>query len=783
MNRAQLFEVIGWTVLHSLWVGGLVTSTGLLVRMALPAVRPGSRYAVVLMTVALLSASVGFVFQHQVAHLVIPVETPDAVAVMPGDSFATPVTEAAESISSVASVAWLWILGFLISCVRLGKGSLEARRIRTQCNVVNSGPHWERLLALARRYGLRRCPTLAISDVIASPLVVGTIKPMIVFPTALLIGWSPDQVEMAMMHELAHVRRFDNFVALAVRVLGTILFFHPGMWLLQRQLLRDRECCCDAFVVRMSRSPRLYAETLLSLASVDGRKLLPSAAMAEHDLVGRVRLILNQEVRMVPITSRLLGWGGAALCALALVSVIPAQKQEACPRESSECPAQALPQAIALVDVITEPGSEHAVHAIKMGQKCTDCHAKGTVNAKSNPHGAFTLEWLKAGVQKSRETAAIDAMDWIQEEPGSKKGKAISKLRKELRRAMKRIEALEAEIRSGRSNNPRAMDWRHVGPGGATVDPRGVIVYPNPHVWKAQQKKQDRLDATENYRKKELYDAWLLERARSGATKGDRKEARDTIIYLNDFTKEESARKEATLWSTTVDPQEEKSPRTGRVRWRVLPEPVDPQNRSADVDRLRQKNKDLQDAIIELKRKLSEAQGKRRGASQFYERARGEYRLNAPKRGVGEEVPGDPVSKEKAARNKARIAALGDMEAAAQDHVMKGDYVKALKLMEIQKREMDRLLKRNEVKRVRVREDVELDREVQLRRNEVEKLRREVDLSRVKEELKARESVERYQKALDLLKAKELKLKREESVNRDLNRRMKLPKTGPKGIR
>jgi hypothetical protein len=43
---------------------------------------------------------------------------------------------------------------------------------------------------------------------------LGIARPLIVLPSALVTGWSPAQVELALLHELAYVRRWDHLVNL-----------------------------------------------------------------------------------------------------------------------------------------------------------------------------------------------------------------------------------------------------------------------------------------------------------------------------------------------------------------------------------------------------------------------------------------------------------------------------------------------------------------------------------------------------------------------------------------
>ncbi len=121
---------------------------------------------------------------------------------------------------------------------------------------------------------------------------------MILLPVAALSGWSPDQLEMVLLHELAHVRRWDTLVNLIQRLVESALFFHPAVWIVSGWVRREREHCCDSVVVARTGRARAYAETLLALADADvGQTPYSAVAMAGNDLVARVQRILERSPR------------------------------------------------------------------------------------------------------------------------------------------------------------------------------------------------------------------------------------------------------------------------------------------------------------------------------------------------------------------------------------------------------------------------------------------------------------------------------------------------------
>ncbi len=108
---------------------------------------------------------------------------------------------------------------------------------------------------------------MAVCDRVAQPVLVGVVRPLILLPPAALAGWSPEQLEMVLLHELAHVRRWDNLVNLAQRLAESLLFFQPMIWVASGWVRRDREECCDAMVVAHTGQPVAYAEVLVAAAA------------------------------------------------------------------------------------------------------------------------------------------------------------------------------------------------------------------------------------------------------------------------------------------------------------------------------------------------------------------------------------------------------------------------------------------------------------------------------------------------------------------------------------
>ena len=74
------------------------------------------------------------------------------------------------------------------------------------------------------------------------------------------------ELNAILLHELAHLRRWDDWTNLIQKIVGAVLFFHPAVWWIEKKLALEREMACDDLVLAKTASPRAYAECLVSLA-------------------------------------------------------------------------------------------------------------------------------------------------------------------------------------------------------------------------------------------------------------------------------------------------------------------------------------------------------------------------------------------------------------------------------------------------------------------------------------------------------------------------------------
>jgi bla regulator protein blaR1 len=225
---------------------------------------------------------------------------------------------ATPSMNWMGVVALLWLAALL---AQLGLAALQWRQVRRV--LLASRPLDDVVVRLrcddkARQLGLRRAPALRVADGIASPHVVGLWQPTILLPTPGLL--SAMELDMALSHELAHLRRGDLWLGWVPALAQRLFFFHPLVRWAMHEYALSREEACDAEVLRrQDTTADTYGRLLLRLgvqpAVCTG---LGTASPTFRNL--KRRLIMLQKHANEP-RQRAVGW--VAVAAIAIAGVVP----------------------------------------------------------------------------------------------------------------------------------------------------------------------------------------------------------------------------------------------------------------------------------------------------------------------------------------------------------------------------------------------------------------------------------------------------------------------------
>lgn len=300
MNMSAMLDgpswvpVLGWTLLHFLWQGAIVGVVFALLRRSIPKRQCNVRYVNGLVALSAMAMLPLVTFFSLAARRVGGIETLSSVDV------ASPAAASMAGIDAAtapmdAFLPWIvavWFAGVVL----VGLRSWRQWRALVQVAHKWASPDGRLqavVTALASRFGFARCIRVLVSDRIDTPTLIGWIKPIILLPTAVALGFPREQIELILAHELGHLRRYDHLVNLAQVVLETVLFYHPVVHWIAREVRNEREICCDELVLRVTCGGRHeYASALAALEELRQPPVHIALAASGGVLLERVRRIL-----------------------------------------------------------------------------------------------------------------------------------------------------------------------------------------------------------------------------------------------------------------------------------------------------------------------------------------------------------------------------------------------------------------------------------------------------------------------------------------------------------
>ena len=341
-------DLLGRSLLHFFWQGAAIGLLYWLSRPLCASVRARYRlgmsalllmFACPLTTLAFLQPAAGALGNASASALPMP-----------------DVAIAASSAQLVSISLWeqalpwfvaLWLAGV---CLIATRSFLHWRRLARAVRAATVLPgDWQlRLIRLRQRFGIVRPVRLLASIEICTPTLIGWLKPAILLPASLLTGFTPAQIELIIAHELSHVRRFDYLANLAQVAIETLLFYHPVVYWISREVRQAREQCCDDLVLTLGGGNAVaYARTLADLEELqhDFGAAVPALGAGGGVLFTRIRRIVDPRHTLVvePLPRNngltlpvLLAFAGVALAALRL-HLLPASVAEVvmqAPRQS-----------------------------------------------------------------------------------------------------------------------------------------------------------------------------------------------------------------------------------------------------------------------------------------------------------------------------------------------------------------------------------------------------------------------------------------------------------------
>lgn len=171
----------------------------------------------------------------------------------------------------------VWILGaiFLLAVkgIQYGKYMKRLKRfmmsinqedVKENYNLCIQELHWNYKIGQPQysKISIYKC------SIITSPMTIGIIKPIILFPEG---SYSNKELYFVLKHELIHIRRRDSLVKLVRLIVLALNWYNPFCYVLSRYMDHWCESSCDELVICNSTKSECldYSKLLLKYAAVN----------------------------------------------------------------------------------------------------------------------------------------------------------------------------------------------------------------------------------------------------------------------------------------------------------------------------------------------------------------------------------------------------------------------------------------------------------------------------------------------------------------------------------
>jgi beta-lactamase regulating signal transducer with metallopeptidase domain len=311
-QNSNFSEALAWTLVHSLWQGGIIA---LVLGFALAGLYRKSaevRYLTSVTAFFGIFAAAGItfftLFEHQSdfsAHQnpAAPMYIFAQIEEISQDNISVFSNYFAEHLPALLT---FWYVGVSFLLLRFLTAYAYTKRIKNyrtnlcELSVRNLADR------IAYDLGLESRMSVLESPLIDMPMVIGAVKPVILLPLGIVNGLSPKEIENILAHEIAHIKRHDYLVNLVQSLGEILLFFNPFVWWISKIIRQERENCCDDLAVGYTGDSLGYAKSLAAVEEMRQVRLAVAFGGQKRTLLNRVKRIIENPRREASFTDGIL---------------------------------------------------------------------------------------------------------------------------------------------------------------------------------------------------------------------------------------------------------------------------------------------------------------------------------------------------------------------------------------------------------------------------------------------------------------------------------------------
>ena len=334
----QFIKAFGWSIVNSLWQSALIYGALFIVLLSLPKLAAKYKHNLAFGAIVLMFA---FFVYNFVSHIIKNMPTQNALSGVQKLEAYQYFNNLPQSFSSKAEqyfplIITFYLIGIALQLYVIVKGYSKLSKLKKD-SLSAIPAHWKTIFeTVTANLKINKSIQFHLSAIVNVPLVIGYLKPVVLFPIALVNQLDNDQVEAILIHELSHVRRNDFLLNLIKTAIETFLFYNPFVWMAGKFIHIEREHACDDLVLKITGKPLNYAHALLKLELLKD-KTSPAYALAatgkSQNLYQRIKRITNMKTNYLNAKQQMAALTLGVACLFSIAWINPTAKKNTVKKE------------------------------------------------------------------------------------------------------------------------------------------------------------------------------------------------------------------------------------------------------------------------------------------------------------------------------------------------------------------------------------------------------------------------------------------------------------------
>ncbi|WP_145860438.1 M56 family metallopeptidase [Pedobacter suwonensis] len=329
----QFIKAFGWSILNSLWQSAIIYGILFIIMLGIPKLAAKHKHNLAFGAIILMFMGFGYNFIH---YLMSHAHT-HASAIKAQDIQVyqylnnLPPTFSSKAEQYFPTVVIFYTIGIVLQLFVIIKGYRQLSKLKKE-SLSAIPDSWKVIFDhVTARLKINKAIQFHISSIVNVPLVIGYLKPVVLFPLALVNQLDNDQVEAILIHELSHIRRNDFLLNLIKTAIETLLFYNPFVWMAGRFIHIEREHACDDLVLKITGKPLNYAHALLKLELLKDKNS-PAYALAAtgktQNLYQRIKRITNMKTNYLNAKQQMAALTLGVACLFSIAWINPTENKK-----------------------------------------------------------------------------------------------------------------------------------------------------------------------------------------------------------------------------------------------------------------------------------------------------------------------------------------------------------------------------------------------------------------------------------------------------------------------